>query len=153
MSMAANVLIASISLLILAEVILLFFFGKPIRWVIEVTEYMLVFITFLAAAHLLKHERHIRFDLIISQLKGKRLITFEILNSSIGLIVCAIICYASAHTAFDLMARGIKTETHLEIPRYLLISIIPISFFLMTIQYAIRFSSWLAKFKAKEASS
>jgi TRAP-type C4-dicarboxylate transport system permease small subunit len=153
MSALACILIASISLLILAEVISLFFFGKPIRWAIEVTEYMLVFITFLAATKLLKEERHIRFELVISKLKGKYLITFEVLTSIIGLAVCAIILYASIHTVLDLYGRGIKSETHLEIPRYLLISIIPFTFFLLTIQYAIRLKTWLIKFRSKEATS
>lgn len=153
MSALANILIAGISLLILTEVISLYFFGKPIQWAIEVTEYMLVFITFLAATKLLKEERHIRFELVISKLKGKYLITFEVLTSIIGLVVCSIIFYASIHTALDLYVRGIKTETHLEIPRYLLISIIPFSFFLLTIQYVIRLKTWLMKFKSKESTS
>ncbi|HHW38638.1 MAG TPA: TRAP transporter small permease [Bacillales bacterium] len=153
MSALANILIAGISLLVLAEVISLFFFGKPIRWAIEVTEYMLVFITFLAATKLLKEERHIRFELVIAKLKGKYLITFEVLSSIIGLVVCVIILYASFHTVLDLYGRGIKTETHLEIPRYLLISIIPFSFFLLTIQYALRLKTWLMEFKSKGAAS
>ena len=153
MSAFASILIAGISLLILAEVISLFFLGKPIRWAIEVTEYMMVFITFLAATKLLKDERHIRFELVIAKLKGKYLITFEVLTSIIGLVVCAIILYASIHTVQDLYGRGIRTETHLEIPRYILISIIPFSFFLLTIQYAIRLKTWLMKFWSKEATS
>ncbi len=153
MSSLANILIAGISLLILAEVISLFFLGKPIRWAIEVTEYMLVFITFLAATKLLKEDRHIRFELVISKLKGKPLNIFEVLASLIGLVVCATILYASIHTVLDLFGRGIKTETQLEIPRYLLISIIPFSFFLLTIQYAIRLKKWLMKFTSKETAT
>jgi TRAP-type C4-dicarboxylate transport system permease small subunit len=147
LSFLANVFIVVIFFLVIADVLSIFLFGKSISWALEVTEYLLVFITFLGTPLLLKEEKHVRFDLFIGAVKKKLRAWLEMMNSLIGCIACAAISYFSFVTMLNLHARGIKTETLLEIPRAFLIAVVPVAFAMLSIQFFRRFRQWFKTYQ------
>ena len=46
--------------------------GWSVDWVIELTEYLLAYLTFLGGAHLLKIDGHLTFDLVVQRLRKKK---------------------------------------------------------------------------------
>ena len=54
------------------EVFLRTFFNRPQEWVMELSEYALLYITFLSAAFVLKKEGHIVVDLVTCRLNVKK---------------------------------------------------------------------------------
>src|SRR5665811_62735 len=65
-----------------------YFLAMPIRGVIEISEYSLLYITFGATTWVLKNDEHVKMDLILDKLspRNKRW-----LNTTTSLL-CAIIC-------------------------------------------------------------
>ena len=59
----AATLIILVMLLVGMEIVLRYG-GSPMAWAFEVTEYCLLFITFLGTAWVLRNERHVTMDLV-----------------------------------------------------------------------------------------
>lgn len=135
MAILGKVLIIIISLLIVIDIVSLKFFSVSFPWILEVSEYLLVFVTFLGVAWLLKIDGHIKLDLLLNRLSERNRTRMEVLNSCIGAIISLVIMVYGFLATWNLHGRGVKTETILEIPRSLLIVIIPIGFTFVFIQF------------------
>ncbi|WP_371682760.1 TRAP transporter small permease [Sporosarcina sp. PTS2304] len=135
MAILGRIVIVIISLLIIVDIVSLKFFSYQFSWTLEVSEYLLVFLTFFGVAWLLREDGHIKLDLLLNRLSEKNRTRMEIVNSCIGVIISIVITFYGFMAVWSLHTRGIKTETILEIPRSLLIIIIPIGFFFVFIQF------------------
>jgi len=56
-------------------------------WMFEITEYCILWLTFLAAPWVLKHEAHIRMTLIVDTLNIRTQTILQIVNSIIGALI------------------------------------------------------------------
>lgn len=147
MAVLGRLVIILMTFLIIADLIALNFFNYSIAWILEVSEYLIVFLTFLGVAWLLKEDGHIKLDLLLNRLSQRNRLIAEIVNSCIGLCISLIITIYGFRTAWGLYERGIKTETILEIPRSLLIVIIPIGFTFVILQCVRNLISSMSKLK------
>ncbi|MDT8860736.1 TRAP transporter small permease [Alkalihalobacillus sp. MEB130] len=150
MGVLGKLTIVMISLLILLEVISLKLFNYSFNWVLELTEYLLVFLTLFGAAWLLRQDGHIRFDLLINRFNVKNQVIFGIINSIIGFLISITITISGFITSWGLFQRGVKTETMLQLPRSLLIVIIPIGFLFLAIQFSLNIIAGAKKLRAKD---
>lgn len=144
----ASVLIALGWLSICFEVVMRYFFNRPQAWVRESTEYSLVFITFLAAAWLLKGEGHVKMDWLVNRLspRGQALLTF--ITSIIGAITFLVVTWYTAKLTLFMHVEGIHVLSELEPPQAPLAVVIPIGSFLLSIQFVRRAYNNLAGWKA-----
>ncbi|PID20520.1 hypothetical protein CSV61_13960 [Sporosarcina sp. P3] len=147
MAVLGRVVIVIISLLIIIDIVSSKFFSYQFPWILEVSEYLLVLLTFLGVAWLLKEDGHIKLDLLINRLGEKNRIRIEILNSCIGALISLVITVYGLLATWNLYMRDIKTETILEIPRSLLIVLIPIGFLFVFIQFIRNLLSAINKLK------
>ncbi len=106
-----------------------------IHWVIEVNETLVLYITFLSAAWLLKNDWHIKVDILVIRLNPKSQALLNMVTSFIGAALCLLITYRATLTSFDLWQRNIFQTTILELPTAPLIAIISIGSFLLFIQF------------------
>lgn len=136
--MIGIVLIIGLCCLVIIEIINRNFLYLGMDWTIEMTEYMLAFITFCGAGWLLKADGHIKFDLITERLSPKYKRASNILSSSIGLLITAILTIFGFYKVADLISQGIVTETVLELPQALLIGIVPVGLFIASLQFLFR---------------
>jgi C4-dicarboxylate transporter, DctQ subunit len=119
-----------------------YLFNSPISGVENFTEYGILWITFLAAAWLLKMNRHIRADIFISHLSAKAQAVIELASTVIGIALCLIMLYYGTMVTADLWASGEKDAFKIQIlPRAVPVAIIPFGFLLLTIQYCRKFFS------------
>ncbi|GAH24314.1 unnamed protein product, partial [marine sediment metagenome] len=61
-------------------------FNYSIRWVLEISEVSLLFITFMGAAWLLRREGHVSLDLLVPRLKPKTQTIINVTTSIVGAI-------------------------------------------------------------------
>ena len=153
MAILGRVVIIIISLLIIVDIISLKFFSNQFSWILEVSEYLLVFLTFLGVAWLLREDGHIKLDLLLNRLSEKNRTRMEIVNSCIGAIISLIITVYGFLATWNLYMRDIKTETILEIPRSLLIVVIPVSFLFVFVQFIRNILSAINKLKLSSQKS
>lgn len=147
MKNTALLLIVFIAFAVVAEILLLYFLKRPVHWVSELTEYALVYITFLSAVWILKEDGHVRVDFLLKLFPPKVQALLEVFVSFIGLLVSGIICTFGFLVIQDLSKKGLHTETILAVPKAALYAIIPFGFLLLFLQFVKRVWYWVQKWK------
>lgn len=132
--MAAAILIF-IMLSVCAEIILRYFFNSPLIWVIEISEYGLLYITFLGTAWVLRREAHISVDLFIKLFgrTGRNLL--RIFCALAGIFVCFIFVRYGVSVVWEYYFSGSARPTSLEVPTFLILWVIPYGGMLLLIQF------------------
>ena len=122
----ASLMMAALVIIVCVDLTLRYFFNAPLLWGTEVTEILLLYITFLGAAWVFKEDSHVVIDVFIGKATGNRkkmLILFSYLL--IG-IVSAVLIYYGFVATYDHYKRGVFNPTIIETPIALIIAIIPI---------------------------
>lgn len=108
-------------------------FRSPVRWVSEITEYMMVALTFLSVAYVQYHGLHVRVNfLIIHRSKHTQLIA-GIITTLCALTIFAFVLKASSDFAIEALRSGYKSE-EMGYPLFLPRLIAPVGSFLMCLQ-------------------
>ena len=127
LAVLAGVLFTFMMFIIVAEVVSRTFFKSPIIWFLEVTEYIMLYGTFLAAAWLLKRDGHVRIDIVLTLLTPRGRAILNIINSIILAAVCLLLVWFGTETTVDHFQRGIMEVKQYEIPKFILLSVIPLA--------------------------
>jgi len=148
MTILAGILLVFAMLIISGAVASRYFLGRPIGWVIEISEYIILFVTFLVAAWVLKREEHVKMDIVLNQLNPRTQSMINVITSGISAIVCFILTWYGAKVTWELFQTSYFTPTLLELPKFIIIAIIFIGSFLLFIQFLrrthINWGSWRA---------
>lgn len=135
----AGILLICLMLIVGLEVALRYFWGRPTSWVVEVSEYILLFLPFLVGAWVLKDEGHVKMDLFLVRLNEKKRSLITSITSFICILICLVLTLFGLKTAAYYYSVGFQTPTELRMPKYLLISIIWFGALLLLIQFIRRF--------------
>ncbi len=111
------------------------YLGRPTIWVSETSSILILWITFMVAAWILKRDGHVRMDLLIQHLSQESRAVLNFITSIIGVVVMLIISAVSLKTTIYWI--GYKTPTPLMLPRSPIIGIIFIGSLMFTIQFLI----------------
>ncbi|MFH1124000.1 MAG: TRAP transporter small permease [Pseudomonadota bacterium] len=149
-SYVAGALLIFSWLSVCTEVICRYFLGRPIVWVVEVTEYILVQITFLGSAWLLKREGHVSVDLVVSHLSPKIRSFFLLITSMAGTLICLILTCWGAVATWGAYRDHLIIPKQLGMPKYLVMIVIPIGCFLLSCQFLRRIRGAWAAWKTSE---
>ena len=122
----ASVMMAGLMTVVCIDMALRYFFSSPLIWGTEVTEILLLYITFLGAGWVLHKDAHVVIDVIISHVEEKKRKWLNGISYFLIGIVSAILIYYGFHTAYDHYTRGVFNPTILETPIALIIIIIPV---------------------------
>lgn len=139
----ASFILALLTLTIITEIFMRTFWGNQITGTVEITGYVLVYITFLGAAWLLRDDGHVKMDLILSILKPEIQVILNIITSILGAIVCFIITWYGAKATWYSYQTNYMAVSELEVPIFIIIFIIPVGSFLLFIQFLRRVSHYL----------
>ncbi|MDB2548406.1 TRAP transporter small permease [Paracoccaceae bacterium] len=104
-------------------------------WVIEASEYALIFITFLGAPYLLELNRHVVMDLLTSDLTGERKRISNLFNGAIGLIVCIILTIIGMQVVLNQFNLGTREVTVMRPLSWWITSAMPLGTGLMAVQF------------------
>ncbi|MHB8983910.1 MAG: TRAP transporter small permease [Carboxydocellales bacterium] len=117
--------------------------GRPLIWVIELNEYVLLYITFLVGPWVLRKDAHVRVDIVLNWVSPRIQTVLMVLNSLVGLCVSLLITFYGARVSLDLLLRGVYNPTLLSFPKGPLVAIIPIGFLLLSVQFLYQIiNSW-----------
>lgn len=151
MAFVAGCILIFIMLSVCMDVILRTFFKMPQIWVTEVIEVMLLYITFMGTAWLLREEGHVQVDIIISRLSPRTVSFLGILSSLIGIFISIVLTTFGASVTLDYYHRGVYTPSAMEIPVYLILIIIPIGSLFLLAQFIRRTVINVAGFLIEQA--
>jgi C4-dicarboxylate transporter, DctQ subunit len=116
------------------EVVLRYFFNKPQVWVIELSEYGLLYMTFLAAGWVLKAKAHISIDLVVDRLKQRNRALFSIVHSILITGVSIVFIWYGVRVTWSYFSKGTYNPTILEFPTAAILVVIPFGGLFLLVQ-------------------
>lgn len=149
----AGLILVGVILSVMVEVFLRSFFNRPQEWVVEISEYALLYITFLSAAFVLKKEGHIVVDLMTCRLSPSKRLFLSIVQYFLISLVSIVFIYVGGKVTVDNFIRGIYNPTVLQIPIAYILGIIPVGGFFLLVQSLIGLLTSYKKFRERGISS
>lgn len=128
--------ILAMAFLMSAHVVGNILFDQGLAGAYEITEMLIVVITFVGVGYAARHARHISMSALYDQLKGrarKALLVTICLGTAVLMFY---FCYKSAEYVITLYERG-RTSASLRIPFWMVYTALPIGFFLAGMQYSL----------------
>jgi C4-dicarboxylate transporter DctQ subunit len=120
------------------EILLRTFFNKPQIWVIEFTEYALLYITFLGTAWLQHRDGHVAVDLVTNALGDRWRRRFALLSAALGFLVSVVLTVFGTTATWGAMAQGLYKPTVIEFPTWIVLAIIPVGSLVLALRFAHR---------------
>ena len=146
----AGAFIVFIMLVMTVHVLMRYFLLMPIRWAVEFTEYLMIWITFLGAAWVLQKEGHIRIDIVPSRLGPRQQALLNTVTSSIMAAICLFLTVYGGIVTYDSLIRGAARTYLYATPLWVLIIVIPIGGFLLFVQAVRRARGYLQSAKKRQ---
>jgi C4-dicarboxylate transporter DctQ subunit len=122
-------------------------FQSPV-WTVQFNEYSLLWMTFLGSAWVLRRRKHVAVDVITSHLgpAGRRIA--DLVHSLLGIGVCGVLCCYSSLMTLSLFQRGVTDVQAVDMPKHLVLMVIPAGFFVLTAQFSRNLATSLRRTKA-----
>ena len=109
--------------------------GASQLWVIEVSEYALLFITFLGAPYLLEKNLHVVLDLLYDSLSGRPRIALQFINASIGFVLCSVLTVVGISVVIEQFQLGVRQVTVMRPTSWWITAALPLGMGLMAVQF------------------
>jgi len=138
MCFLAKLIIAFVLFSVALDFVSRYAFNSPLIWVIPLSQYSLVYITFLGAPWLLREEGHVMMEIVVEKLGYTGRAWFGIGSSVLGIIASFIFVWYGALTTYDHFVHGIYESAVMEMPIAPVIAIIPIGSFFLLAQFVRR---------------
>jgi len=122
----ASVMMAGLMLIVCLDLTLRYFFNSPLLWGTEVTEILLLYITFLGMAWVFKEDGHVVIDVFIGKAVGRKKKILNGISYILVGLVAAVLVYYGFYATYDHYHRGVFNPTVIETPIALIIAVIPI---------------------------
>ena len=127
------------------EIVMRYFLGRPTSWVVDFTEYALLYCLFLASPWVLARNAHIRIDILLQYFSPATVRGLELVSSIIALAACAVFFIASAVVTWGVYQDGEILWRATILPKWPIFLAMPLGSLLLTIQFARRIHACLAR--------
>ena len=112
--------------------------NKPVPWIVEISSYLMLYITFLGTAWLQRKGGHVEVDLFAGRLKPKARAAFKTVTSLGGAFVGFVLAWKGSLVTVDYFQRDVTAIGILNTPQFLLMGIIPIGGFLLLVEFLLQ---------------
>lgn len=112
-----------------------YLFTRTTIWIMQTTEYALLWIVFLGTTWLLREHGHITTDLIYTHLDDKAKSILDTLMFVIGGLACAVMFYFGVDYLRECIVKSVNDVRAVTVPKWTIFIIIPFGSVLLTIQF------------------
>lgn len=135
MAALAGVLVIFLMVGLTAEIINVQITGRSLPWMAELANYSLLWLTFLSAAWILRHEGHVRMDMVLAKLSDRNRRILDGVTGVAGAIICLIIAYISAKVTYQDLQTDRVIPIYLQVPAGAVNIIIAIGYVVLFLQF------------------
>jgi len=135
---AAVIIVAGLAICVFLEVGMRYFLGTPTRWVVEFSEYSLLWLAFLSGAWILREEGHVRIEMLTELLSPRWQRRMHRVTSLMGAAVCAVFCWVSTSYVAGIQASGEILFKSVPIEKWAVMAVMPPGLALLAIQFVRR---------------
>lgn len=133
-----------ITLAVCAEVVLRYGFNRPLVWVVEISEYALLWITFLGASWVLDQGGHVRIGILLQYLSPPAVRACGLFSSAVGAMTSLVLVVFGSQVTWTAAARGSFKPTGIDVPTWIVVVIIPIGGLLLLLRFLRLFAEYYA---------
>lgn len=112
-------------LIVCWEVITRYFFKDPSIFSAEVSEYLMVLLTFSSAGIIMREGRHVRVEVLVSRLGKRRRAMAEVAIQAGVLLVCAILIKEGAKSTYIAFVSNYRSTSLLRFPLWIPYAFVP----------------------------
>ena len=149
----AGGLMITVMLLTCVKVFFRYVLREGLLGVDQISGTLLLYITFLGGAWVLRREEHVTIDLLVTRLSPKIQRWLNIVNSIIGALICLILTLYGTMEVVYSWQRGILIPAEIEIPRVVNLAVIPLGSFFLWLQFIRRARRHLCGGEAKRINT
>lgn len=133
---AATLFVATAA--VFCEILSRLIFGKSLVWVVELSGYALLYMTFLGAPYLLEKNRHVAIDIVTTSLPPRLQVPLAFLVALLGGMICLYAAWYGLLVTLDQYQYGSRETTVLAPRSYLLTWVFPLGMSLLSIQFVVQ---------------
>ena len=135
MSFGAVLLLVGITLAVCLEVFMRYALNDPLVWVVELSEYSLLYICFLGAAWALREGNHVRVDIFLSAFSQRWRRRFGVVSSILGLCISLVLLIWGAGATWEKYVIGAYKPTVVEFPSWIVLLCIPAGSLILALRF------------------
>lgn len=134
-AIVAGCMFVSMMILVCLDVVMRYLVKNPFGWVVEVCEYQLLYVTFLGAPWLLRHDGHVRVDVIYHFLWDRAKDRLQLATNILGGLACLALFVFGCISTWDALVRGTPVINTLNVPKWILLWVIPYGSLMLFIEF------------------
>jgi TRAP-type C4-dicarboxylate transport system permease small subunit len=128
-------MIVLMALWITFEVIARYAFNAPTIWVTDLSEYTMLYATFLAAPWLVREGGHVQVDFLLSRLSPRQQHALAVATCLLAAAASSVLLWQSIEATWDTFSRNQHMARAWAIPRWTILAIIPVGSFFLVIEW------------------
>ena len=132
-------ILASLTTLVVYEVIVRYFFNAPTCWSMEVTQYMFCAITMLTGGYCLFKDYHVRVDLFYPNMSPKTQAMVEIITYSLTIFLCMILIWLGGDEFMQVLLNKTHSDSIAALPIWPVWLMMPLGGLLLLLQVIVRY--------------
>lgn len=150
-ALASGIGVTMIMFILLYGVIMRYFFRSPSLWTLEIAEYLLVAVVFLAIGFVLQVEGHVNVDVLFVLLPRRAQLALDGIVASLVMIAfAASFFYAGVQLAASY--QGVLSDSIYKLPLFPSFIMIPIGSFLLLLQAILRLIKNIHRLKTETST-
>ena len=107
-------------------------------WIVQINEYSLVWVCFLATAWVLSVNKHVRVDILMSRFDKKRQTFLLIIQDTVSTLLCAAFVFLCTRSTWEHFRDKVMDVGSIDVPKGWILVVIPVGFLLLTLQFLLR---------------
>jgi TRAP-type C4-dicarboxylate transport system permease small subunit len=140
-----TLLFVAVTLVVCAEVLLRYGFNRPITWVVEISEYALLWMTFLGTSWVLRNGGHVRVDILLQFLSVPALRVCGLASSLLGALTTLVLFVFGVDATWTAYMRGAFKPTGTDVPTWIVLIVIPLGSLLLFFRFAHFFAEYYTR--------
>jgi len=134
----AELCLVLLLLLVFNEVIARYVLNRPTLYSVELSEYLLIFVAFMAAGWVLQKDRHVRMLSVVNLMPPNVRRISDIITSIIVLFFCIILVWQGGKSSLMAFKGDYHSSSLLNVPLWMPYAIIPAGALLLSLQMLVR---------------
>jgi len=147
MARAAGVILLAATAIVLVEIVSRYFFRRPILGSVEVTEYCLLWMTFLAVAWVQRRDAHVRVDFVLRLLAPRAQHALNAATSFAAAIALLVVTGVGIEVVWFRFSTNYLLSTPLRPPGALILAVVPLGCLLLGLEFLRQGVSHLRSFR------
>ena len=121
-------------------------------WIVQINEYSLVWVCFLATAWVLAENKHVRVDILMTRFGRRKQTILLFIQDTVSTALCGVFCYLGGLSTWEHLRDKVVDVGSIDVPKGWVIGVIPLGFFLLTLQFLLRTVEDVRRLKAEGGS-